>query len=964
MIVLGIFGLSFAFFGATSAEANTVFNTHPNDPAHTVMVSNVTACPGCTNAWYPSINANPGDTIAVMVYYHNTGSQTATGTYIKMSPQNVGATQNATFTGGVGASNASFVGDSAQVHINGGSPQTLTYISGMTRWYSGNPITNDNTYYISSQQVSALFGSGYQIGSVLTDLPSCPTTQTFCHQGSVVARFKVSNNITPPPPPPVACSINYFSANPSSVSYNGSSTLSWDTTGTTGTSVAGIGSFNSDDSTVTGPIQSTRSYTLTANCQDGTTRTKTVTVSVAIAPSCSATFTANDTSITSGQSAVLTWNSTNASGVTISPSNGTHLGTSGSITVSPTTTTTYTLTVDCNNGNTIVRTITITVAQPQVLNCKINSFSAAPSTVPYGSPANLYWTTANCNDVSITNLGSQMLSGSTSTGNLIATTTFTLTADGNGPTQTKVVTVYVSQQPSQGYCAITSFNASPASVNYADTTTLTWATTNDCSNVSISSIGNVGTSGSVVTNALYATTHYTLSASILGGAIQTRSIVVNVNIVTQPTFQCSDSFDNDGDGLTDFPNDPGCTSPTDNSEYNSSPQTYQCSDGIDNDGDGKIDFPHDPGCTSLTDNSEYNSTQSTYQCNDGYDNDGDGQVDYPHDPGCTSYSDNSEYNNVICCTPPPQPQQMQVTTLVASSVSNSSAVLNGLLTFSGYGCSTCLSMPAANTVYFEYGTTTGLGTGTQWRNIGGTQSFNQQITGLFPSTTYYFRAVANTGSGKIYGTILSFRTLGSTYNGPIIIYTGGGSGSGDPLMTLEIDSRYETVSVGDSIDYTVKYKNISKRTTLKNVVLHIQFPENVIFERSTRGEYSAPDKTLTLEIGTVAPQEEDTFFIQVKVDRDVRNGDILVTSGTLAYTTPSNIQYDIVAYEVNTVAKDTVNFLAGLALFGADGLLPGSLIGWLILILVVLLIIMLARRTFGSNKIVTKTYGAPTHLPH
>jgi hypothetical protein len=32
----------------------------------------------------------------------------------------------------------------------------------------------------------------------------------------------------------------------------------------------------------------------------------------------------------------------------------------------------------------------------------------------------------------------------------------------------------------------------------------------------------------------------------------------------------------------------------------------ECEDGIDNDGDGLIDFPADPGCTSPTDNSEVN----------------------------------------------------------------------------------------------------------------------------------------------------------------------------------------------------------------------------------------------------------------------------------------------------------------------------------------------------------------------
>ncbi len=34
-------------------------------------------------------------------------------------------------------------------------------------------------------------------------------------------------------------------------------------------------------------------------------------------------------------------------------------------------------------------------------------------------------------------------------------------------------------------------------------------------------------------------------------------------------YECSDSIDNDGDGFIDYPNDPGCSSPFDDSEYNS-----------------------------------------------------------------------------------------------------------------------------------------------------------------------------------------------------------------------------------------------------------------------------------------------------------------------------------------------------------------------------------------------------------
>jgi|GEM_PF-2803440 len=44
-----------------------------------------------------------------------------------------------------------------------------------------------------------------------------------------------------------------------------------------------------------------------------------------------------------------------------------------------------------------------------------------------------------------------------------------------------------------------------------------------------------------------------------------------------------------------------------------SPTVYECNDGIDNDGDGKVDFNGinaDPGCSSATDNNEYNRPRS------------------------------------------------------------------------------------------------------------------------------------------------------------------------------------------------------------------------------------------------------------------------------------------------------------------------------------------------------------------
>jgi serine/threonine protein kinase len=96
------------------------------------------------------------------------------------------------------------------------------------------------------------------------------------------------------------------------------------------------------------------------------------------------------------------------------------------------------------------------------------------------------------------------------------------------------------------------------------------------------------------------------------------------------TSRCSDGLDNDNDGKTDYPDDPGCASAADTVEKGA------CQDGLDNDKDGTIDYPQDLGCDGLYDPAEQAA------CADGFDNDHDGAIDYPLDTGCSSASDPAE----------------------------------------------------------------------------------------------------------------------------------------------------------------------------------------------------------------------------------------------------------------------------------------------------------------------------------
>ena len=121
------------------------------------------------------------------------------------------------------------------------------------------------------------------------------------------------------------------------------------------------------------------------------------------------------------------------------------------------------------------------------------------------------------------------------------------------------------------------------------------------------------------------------------------------NTETSTSLVCDDGVDqtNDRDLLADFRlsnGDPGCVSATDSSEVDG-----ECDDLLDNDNDLLSDYPNDPDCSSFSDPSEAGPAQ----CNDGIDNDNDTKTDYgtnqlTHDSKCASASDNDESPKDSC----------------------------------------------------------------------------------------------------------------------------------------------------------------------------------------------------------------------------------------------------------------------------------------------------------------------------
>ena len=101
--------------------------------------------------------------------------------------------------------------------------------------------------------------------------------------------------------------------------------------------------------------------------------------------------------------------------------------------------------------------------------------------------------------------------------------------------------------------------------------------------------------------------------------------------------QCHDGIDNNGNGLADFPNDPGCLA----AGAREAGGVQVCSNGRDDDGDGMVDYPGDSGCMGAADRTEALEGRAL-ACSDGYDNDGDGLTDWGFDPDCDAPADDSE----------------------------------------------------------------------------------------------------------------------------------------------------------------------------------------------------------------------------------------------------------------------------------------------------------------------------------
>ena len=197
----------------------------------------------------------------------------------------------------------------------------------------------------------------------------------------------------------------------------------------------------------------TVTYTATAAAISGSataTATATVTVTAAPPPPPTVTISAAPASITAGQSSTLTVVATNATGVTVTGSDGssyTLSPTGGTQAVTPTATTTYTATATATGSANVTAQTTVTVTAA-VGTPPTVTITANPTTIASGSSSTLTVTATNATAVTVTGTdgSSYTLAPTGGTQSVSPTTTTTYTATATGAvappaTATAVVTV-------------------------------------------------------------------------------------------------------------------------------------------------------------------------------------------------------------------------------------------------------------------------------------------------------------------------------------------------------------------------------------------------------------------------------------------------------------------------------------------------------------------------------------------
>jgi len=344
-----------------------------------------------------------------------------------------------------------------------------------------------------------------------------------------------------------------FSVSPSAIDPGQSAILTWTVNNAGSVKInPDLGSLALNGSTVVSPSITTTYVLIASNVTGAATATAVLTVNPAVPESPAVTvspesmapvvtdFSVTPSTVNTGDSATLRWNTTGATSVFIEPDIGC-VPLSGSQLVSPTDSTIYVL-IAANTVNTVTSSAGIDVnlyppygpSYPLPYSSSlgslpvINSFDINPPIINTGSSTTMEWDISGADTVFISQGVGDVPSSGTITISPSATTFYTITATNFYGSVTSSATAIVN--PAAGSPIIVSFAASQNSITPGNSTALQW-NVSGADSVSINQgVGAVASSGTRPVSPT-ATTAYTLIATNSSGSV-TASTTVTVSPTT------------------------------------------------------------------------------------------------------------------------------------------------------------------------------------------------------------------------------------------------------------------------------------------------------------------------------------------------------------------------------------------------------------------------------------------------
>jgi len=406
--------------------------------------------------------------------------------------------------------------------------------------------------------------TGFTTG-VITSVGDYNYNLTCTGTGGVTEQSALLNVSTAAPPAAPTVS---FAAQPTVILPGQATSFTWTTNNATSCAASGGSGADawsgaeptSSGGTSSGPVATAGVYSYVLTCAGpGGSTAQSVTVVVSAAPQppgVTVSIQATPAGIVAGQAAALTWSSTNADSCTASgswsgsePLVGNAVST-GTLTAPGNTPTNYSFTLLCSGaGGSASGTASVTVSPAPAA---VTSFAASPPAISTGQTTTLTWTTSAATSCTASGgTGSDGWGGSvgvSSSGmavgpiNTAGTYVYSLICTGPGGTGApQSVSVQVNPITSPP-ASVTSFSASPSTIQVGQSTYLTWSTNSATACIAGGGAGSawsgsVGTSGTAFnTGAINSVGSYifTLSCTGPGGAASPSSVVVNVTSVPQP----------------------------------------------------------------------------------------------------------------------------------------------------------------------------------------------------------------------------------------------------------------------------------------------------------------------------------------------------------------------------------------------------------------------------------------------